>query len=364
MTLSVAISSNLARIALEVNFAAQNGVTAIFGASGAGKTTVINAIAGLFAPDRGAIRFDETVFFDSSQKINVAPKDRQVGYVFQDHRLFPHLTAGANLTYGQRARGLARNPDLEQRITSMLGLSPLLDRYPARLSGGEKQRVAIGRALLSEPRVLLLDEPLASLDQARRQEILPYLERLRDQANLPILYVSHSVSEVARLANQVVLLDKGQQHQVGTVSDVFSDPLAASAIGPQDLGAIIVAQIAAQHEDGVTELASSAGPLFLSQSEGALGTLLRVRIRAQDVMLSRHKPQDISALNILRGEIAEIQDAPSLGVLVQLKCGEDRVLARITQRSRQAMDLQIGQALYAVLKTVSVATNDIGREAH
>lgn len=359
MTLSVSISSNLARIALEVNFTADTGVTAVFGASGAGKTTIINAIAGLHHPDQGRISCGDTVFFDTSKKINLPPQKRRLGYVFQDHRLFPHLTASENLTYGRRARRLRHSHTQFDQIVDLLGLQDLLMRYPVALSGGEKQRVAIGRALLSDPRVLLLDEPMASLDQGRRHEILPYLERLRDHADMPILYVSHSVSEVARLANQVVLLDRGQQQHVGPVSDVFSTPDTAAFMQEGDLGTVLFAKVTGQHSDGVTELAAAGGRLFVPSVQAGVGDVQRVRIKAQDVMLSLTEPKGVSALNILSGEITAI--TKTNGVLVQIACGSDRLLARITRRSYVALGLKEGQRIYAVIKTVSVARDDVGR---
>ena len=306
MTLSVRISHPFPGFRLDVDFEAPDGVTAIFGPSGAGKTTIINAVAGLFLPETGRVASGGATFFDSEQQINLPTQKRQIGYVFQDHRLFPHLDVKTNLTYGRRARGLGENRAEFDRIIAMLGLENLLDRAPLALSGGEKQRVAIGRALLSDPRVLLLDEPLASLDQRRRQEILPYLERLRDEARLPILYVSHSVSEVARLSNQVVLMDHGQQIDVGPVGQVFVQPKSAERVGAEDLGAVLFAKVRAHHSDGVTELDAAGGRLYLPKTDAEIGAIQRVRIRAQDVMLSRQRPEQISALNVLAGAIVEI----------------------------------------------------------
>jgi len=358
MSLQVRIQSKRLDFELDVDFSAEAGVTALFGASGAGKTTIIQAVAGLRQPDRGQISLNDVVFFDSEKNIDVPTHRRQLGYVFQDHRLFPQMSVLKNLTYGRRARGLARDPQQFERIIDLLGLEALLTRFPAGLSGGEKQRVAIGRALLSEPAVLLLDEPLASLDQARRLEIMPYLERLRDQTQIPMLYVSHSVSEVARLANQVVLLEQGQQVKAGSVTDVFSDPEAARYMGRGDLGTVIFAQVHTHHPDGVTELAAAGGQLFLPKTEAAIGETQRVRIKAQDVMLSLTRPVGVSALNILSGRVTSISETN--GVLVQIKCGADHLLAQITKRSANALDLHVGQPIHAVLKTVSVARGDVG----
>jgi molybdate transport system ATP-binding protein len=208
--LSVDLEKRLDDFAVVVRFETASGATALFGPSGAGKTTIVNAIAGLVTPDRGRIALGEDVLFDSATGVNVAPHRRSVGYVFQEGRLFPHLTVRQNLQYGRWMRGLERDAAEEARVTALLDLAPFLTRRPGRLSGGERQRVAIGRALLMRPRLLLLDEPLASLDAARKAEILPYLERLRDAAGVPMIYVSHHTDEVRRIATAVVRIEAGR----------------------------------------------------------------------------------------------------------------------------------------------------------
>ncbi|TMJ34605.1 MAG: molybdenum ABC transporter ATP-binding protein [Alphaproteobacteria bacterium] len=213
--LALDVEKRLGDFFIAVRFESAGGVTALFGASGAGKTTVANMIAGLIAPDRGRIALDHTALFDSSARINVPAHRRRIGYVFQEGRLFPHLSVAANLDYGRRMHGLARDSAEMARIVNMLDIGNLLERRPGRLSGGERQRVAVGRALLMRPRLLLLDEPLASLDETRKREILPYLERLRDNARVPMVYVSHNAGELARLATSVVLIDGGRVAAVG-----------------------------------------------------------------------------------------------------------------------------------------------------
>ena len=213
--LAVDVEKQLGKFSLNAKFEAASGVTALFGTSGAGKTSVANMVAGLIAPDRGRIVLDDTVLFDSSARINVPPHQRRIGYVFQEGRLFPHLTVRANLAYGRRMNGLARDEAEEQRIVELLDIGRLLDRRPGKLSGGERQRVAIGRALLMQPRLLVLDEPLASLDRARKLEILPYLVRLRDEAKVPMIYVSHQAGEIVKLASQVVRIEDGRVQAVG-----------------------------------------------------------------------------------------------------------------------------------------------------
>jgi molybdate transport system ATP-binding protein len=213
--LAVSVEKRLGDFTLAAKFETAGGVTALFGPSGSGKTTIVNMIAGLVAPDRGRIALDNTVLFDSAARRNVPAHLRRIGYVFQEGRLFPHLTVVQNLEYGRWISGLGHDPAESERIVALLEIGPLLRRRPGKLSGGERQRVAIGRALLMKPRLLLLDEPLASLDRARKLEILPYLARLRDKAKVPMIYVSHQAGEILRIASQVVRIEDGQVFAVG-----------------------------------------------------------------------------------------------------------------------------------------------------
>jgi len=215
--LAVDVEKRLGDFAIAARFESAAGVTALFGPSGAGKTTLVNMIAGLISPDRGRIVLDDTVLFDSGRRIDVPAHRRRIGYVFQEGRLFPHLTVAANLDYGRRMCGLPREDKAFAHIVELLDIAPLLDRRPGKLSGGERQRVAVGRALLMRPRLLLLDEPLASLDAARKREILPYLERLRDETRVPMVYVSHHAGELRRIATSVVRLDGGRVVGVGGI---------------------------------------------------------------------------------------------------------------------------------------------------
>jgi len=215
IVLALEVEKQLGALALAVRFQITGGVTALFGPSGAGKTSLVNMIAGLLKPDRGCIVLDDTTLFDAANAINVPPHRRQIGYVFQEGRLFPHLSVRQNLDYGRRMSGRPRDPTEFERIASLLGITHLLQRRPRMLSGGERQRVAIGRALLMQPRLLLLDEPLASLDAGHKGEILPYLMRLRDQAAVPMVYVSHIAGEVRQIATTVVRLDEGRVLAVG-----------------------------------------------------------------------------------------------------------------------------------------------------
>ncbi|MCB1343502.1 MAG: molybdenum ABC transporter ATP-binding protein [Pseudooceanicola sp.] len=360
MSLTVDLRHRFGAFALEVDFEAPEGITALFGRSGSGKTTVVNAVAGLLRPDTGRIAVEGVTVFDSGARVNLAPHRRRFGYVFQDARLFPHLDVAGNLAYGLRfsPRGAA-GASLDE-VADLLGLETLLGRRPGALSGGEKQRVAIGRALLSRPRMLLMDEPLAALDAARKSEILPYLERLRDRTGLPILYVSHAVAEVARLATTVVVLEGGRVVQAGPAEQVLSDPALVRQIGIREAGAVLPATVTRHHADGLSELAISGGRVFLPQIDLAQGERTRVRILAHDVILSRAAPEGLSALNILPATVIALREGSGPGVMVQMKCGTDRLLARITRRSADALGLAPGVGVHAVIKSVSVARIDVG----
>jgi molybdate transport system ATP-binding protein len=360
MTLSVSLSHAFPGFTLEAAFEAPEGLTVLFGRSGSGKTTVVNAVAGLLKPDRGRITVAGRPLCDTAQGLWLPPHRRRLGYVFQEGRLFPHLTVRQNLAYGARfaPRG-APGPD-PVAVIDLLGIGRLLARRPGALSGGEKARVAIGRALLSRPEVLLMDEPLAALDQARREEILPYLERLRDETRVPILYVSHSVAEVARLATTLVLLREGRVLRTGPATEVLADPAAAHAIGLAEAGAVVEARLLGQEPDGLTVLATSAGRLYLPRIAAPEGAAIRIRIHASDVILSRRAPEGLSALNILPGTIEAVHLGEGPGAMVQLRSGSDLILARLTRRSVEALALAPGVTCHAILKTVAVARGDIG----
>ncbi|MEM9224223.1 MAG: molybdenum ABC transporter ATP-binding protein [Pseudomonadota bacterium] len=342
---------------LEASFDAPEGVTALFGRSGAGKSTVLAAISGLLRPDAGRIEVGGKVVFDSEAGIDVAPHRRRIGVVFQDGRLFPHLSVRANLRFAER---FARRPCDTAHLVGLLGLEPLLKRRPAALSGGEKQRVAIARALLSRPDALLLDEPLAALDAARKAEIFPYLERLRQEAKTPMLYVSHSLSEVGRLADRVVLMRHGRTLSTGPVTTVFADAEAAAVMGFRDAGALIDGVVAGQDfGDGLTELALSTGRLILPRIDAPEGARVRVRLRASDVIVSVALPEGLSTRNVLPAVVEEVVEGEGPGALLCLRCGEDRILARLTRRSVRGLGLGAGQPCFAVLKAFAVPPEDI-----
>ncbi len=358
--LEVSLRHGFAGFRLEAAFTAGPGVTALFGRSGAGKTTIAQAVAGLLRPEAGRIVLGGEVLLDTARGICLPPHRRRLGYVFQDARLFPHLSVRQNLDYGRRLS--PRPPDAAEvaRIIDLLGIGALLDRRPGALSGGEKQRVALGRAILSGPRGLLMDEPLAALDEARKAEILPYIERLRDGLRLPILYISHSVAEVARLADTVVLMEAGRVTAAGPAADLLADPAQAAAFGLRELGAVVTARVAAQEDDGLTRLDLAGTPVWLPRVEAAIGAGLRLRILAQDVMIATRRPEAVSALNILPVTVESLRAGLGPGVIVRLRLpGEEALLARITRRSAEALALAPGMAVFAVLKAVSVARESV-----
>ncbi len=360
--LEVALRHRLGAFALEVDFAAPaTGVTALFGVSGSGKSTVINAIAGLMRPDHGAIRLDGTVFVDRARGIDLPAWRRRIGYVFQDARLFPHLRVRDNLLYGWRRlpAGIERPP--VDPVVELLGIGHLLDRRPGGLSGGEKQRVALGRALLTSPRLLLMDEPLAALDAARKDDILPYIERLRDEHRLPIVYVSHVIEEVARLADTLVVLAAGKTVAAGPLVEVMSRFDLAPLLGRYEVGAVIMAEVAG-HDAGydLTMLAFPGGALKVPGLDRPVGAAVRLRIRARDVAIGLHPPEGLSIQNVLAARIAAI--APDSGPYAELRLdvGPTPLLARVTRQSVDQLGLVAGRPVHALIKSVAIDRSNFG----
>ncbi|HMH17166.1 MAG TPA: molybdenum ABC transporter ATP-binding protein [Burkholderiales bacterium] len=352
MTLTVDIEHKLGAFQLKTAFEAGEGVTALFGRSGAGKTSVVNAIAGILHPDRGRIVINGEPVFDSEHGIDVPTPRRRIGYVFQEGRLFPHLNVQQNLRYaGLFSRGTP--PSEFAHVVELLGLKDLLDRRPGNLSGGEKQRVAIGRALLSRPRLLLLDEPLASLDAHRKSEVLQYIELMRDEIKIPIVYVSHAVEEVVRLADTVVLITAGEVAAVGAAEDVMghSDLRTAAFEG----GAVIDAKVVEQDmQHDLATLAFDGGTLVVTNVDALIGEPVRVRIRARDVSIALKRPEAISIQNILAGTLREVSAERSGAVDVSVAIGAVTLRSRITVRSAQQLGLAPGLEVYALIKAVSL----------
>jgi molybdate transport system ATP-binding protein len=353
--LDVAFRKRLGSFALDVSFTAPaGGVTALFGPSGSGKSTIVNAIAGLLRPDTGHIRVGETPFFDAVSGVDQPPRRRRVGYVFQEARLFPHMRVRDNLLYGYR-----RSPKADRRIefdaiVELLGIQSFLARRPFTLSGGERQRVALGRALLAQPRLLLMDEPMAALDVGRRAEILPYIERLRDELRLPVVYVSHSVEEVARLADTVVVLHEGKVTAAGDVASVMARLDLFPPDTPYEAGAVVSVEVAAHDPSfALTTLAFAGGELVVPRIERVPGSRLRVRVRARDVMLALARPIDLSAINVLPAVVGDLRE-DGCHADVQISIGPTPLVARITRRSAMRLAIAPGKPVFAVIKSVAI----------
>ncbi len=349
MSLEVDVDHRRGSFRLQARFTAAPGLTALFGRSGSGKTSLVSIVGGLIRPDRGRVAIDGQTLVDTERGLFVPAHKRRIGYVFQDSRLFPHFSVRRNLLYGRWfARGDGGATADLGSVVELLGIGHLLERQPDSLSGGEKQRVAIGRALLARPRLLLMDEPLASLDEARRAEILPFIERLRDEAGVPVLYVSHSVAEVARLATTVVILSEGMVTAVGPVQDIL--PMADAADG----GAVLDARIVRHDETfHLSVLESAAGELQVPRLEAAIGAPVRAYIRARDVMLSLQRPEEISALNVLAGRVVSIVPTSTAQADIRLDCNGAVLVARLTAKSVDRLALVPGRPVYAVVKSVS-----------
>jgi molybdate transport system ATP-binding protein len=353
MTIEVALRHRLGDFTLDAAFAVRRrGITALFGPSGAGKTTIVNAIAGLVRPQHGRIAIEGEVVLDTGARVFVPARLRRTGCVFQDARLFPHLNVENNLRFGwRRAKPRAGETQFSE-IVELLGLSLLLARKPARLSGGEKSRVALGRALLASPRLLLLDEPLSALDAARKADILPYLERLRDLERLPMIYVTHSIDEVSRLADEIIVLRDGRVAAQGAAFDLLSDPELASLVPSQ--GAVFPARVREHLDDGLTALAFNGGILLVPRLELPAGTALRVRLRADDILLAREAPRAVSANNVLPAEILSVTVQDAAQADIRLRCGNVKLVARITRSSVARLGFAAGQPVFAIVKSVTV----------
>ena len=354
--LAFAAEKQLGDFRLDVAFTSgSRGLLALFGRSGAGKTTVINVLAGLARPDNGRVVLDDRVLFDSSARIDLPPERRRIGYVFQEGRLFPHMDVRRNLLYGRRRTPTDDRAIGLDEVVSLLGIGRLLSRRPASLSGGEKQRVAIGRALLANPLLLLLDEPLAALDGERKAEILPYIERLRDELNLPIVYVSHDPSEILRLADQVLLMEKGTIAAFGPVAEIFGQPALQRLLGAAESGAVLDARLESQDDTfGLSHLRFAGGSLIIPRINAAPGSALRLRIRARDVSLALSRPQDVSIQNVIAARVVALHPAEAPHVDVELDAGAASLWARVTGRSVHDLSLVPGREVFALVKAISV----------
>jgi molybdate transport system ATP-binding protein len=367
--LSVSLNKRREEFTLQVAFDAPTpGVVALFGRSGCGKSTTTDLIAGLLEPDSGQVTLDGTLLVDTRSGLSVSAERRRIGYVFQDARLFPHRSVVGNLRYGQkRAKGVEQRIGFDD-VVSLLGLAPLLQRRPNQLSGGERQRVALGRALLSQPRLLLLDEPLASLDAARREEVLPYFEALRDGLSIPMIFVSHQFDEVLRLATHVVLLDNGRVAAQGSPGEISLAPALRAIVGPDAVGAVldgVVTSIDAERK--LAELRLAGGTLRISSrdlptpysSTGTelahwVGRTVRVQLLARDIILATEPPRGLSVRNAIEGVVEDIADDDEHAALIRVDVGGEIVLSRVTQAAVEALRLQRSMRVWVLIKAISL----------
>jgi len=343
---------------LDAHFNAPSpGITALFGPSGAGKSTLMHLLAGLTRPDTGSIVLDGERLYDSAQHLDVPAQARGIGYVFQDLRLFPHLDVRGNLEYGlRRAYRTGRTaPRIAfTRIVDLLGLTPFLQRRVWQLSGGERQRVALGRALLAQPRLLLLDEPLSAIDAARRAELLPYFERLRDELALPMILVTHRFDDVVRLATHVVLIESGRMLAQGELTAVSLREELAHLLGPDGVGAVVEAVVeSVDAASGLARLRVGDGQLFVPADGLQAGSRLHLQLLARDLILATTPPQGLSVRNQLQATVTALQPEAHRQVLVSVNAGGVPLLARVTEAAVRDLQLHAGQPLWVLVKAAS-----------
>jgi molybdate transport system ATP-binding protein len=363
--ISVDVQHRFGRFELAARFASDGALTALFGRSGCGKSTLINIIGGLIRPQHGLVIVAGQTLVDTESGIFVPKHKRRVGYVFQEGRLLPHLTVRQNMLYGRWFAPRSEHGVRLDDVVELLGLAHLLDRRPGRLSGGEKQRVAIGRALLSGPRLLLMDEPLAALDEARKADILPYIERLRDETKVPIVYVSHSVAEVARLATTLAVMSEGRVAAVGPTAEILSRLDLLTLTGHAEASAVLECKVIAHDpEFALTILRSPAGELRVPLLDLSIGAALNVRVRARDVMIGIRPPEGLSALNVFAGVVAEVGPLRGPVIEVRIDCNGQALLARLTRRSFENLSLAPGLPVYAVIKSVALDRRSLTVPAH
>jgi molybdate transport system ATP-binding protein len=353
--LKVAIRKRLAAFDLDVRFELPTpGVAALFGPSGCGKTSTVSAIAGLLEPDEGTIELDSQVLLDTTRGRCVPVEQRRVAYIFQHARLFPHLSVAGNLRYALKRAPPARFVDMDE-VIELLELKHLLERRTQHLSGGERQRVAIARALLSQPRLLLLDEPLASLDRERRDEVLPYLESLRDRLSLPMVYVSHRFEEVLRLATHVVLMQSGRVTAQGDIGAISLDASLRSLIDPDAVGAVMDGRVLGiEAQSGLTRISLGRGEIKLGTQGWPTGTAVRVQLLARDIIVARRLPDQLSVRNHLAGTLTRIEPDGAHSDLVSIDVGGATLLARITRAATRELDLAPGLPAFALIKAASL----------
>jgi len=355
MTLAVDLKAD-GPIPLDLSFRVAAGeLLALVGHSGSGKTTVLRSIAGLWTPTKGRVMAGGAVWLDTGQGVNLPPHRRHLGVVFQNYALFPHLTAMQNVMAAMQT------PDRNEarRLLDLVHLDGFADRKPAQLSGGQQQRVAVARAMARRPLALLLDEPFSAVDRATRDQLHAEIIGLRAHLNMPVILVTHDMTEAQLLADRMVVIDKGRMLREGPTAEVMADPDALRAMGIREVAALLSAVVVAQEDDGLTRLQTATGPIFLPGALGPPGTRLRVRVLAHEVILSRARPEGLSAQNILPATVTSLHQGDGPGVMVHLAIGADEIVARITRRAASAMQLASGDAVHVILKSMSVARDRI-----
>lgn len=352
------------RFTIDAAFESAAGITGLIGPSGSGKSTIIQMIAGLTHPTSGRIQIGPDVVLDKAARINLPPHRRGTGLVFQDAQLFPHLTVRQNLNYGARFAKHRNDAITFDAVTAVLGIKHLVDRSPSTLSGGERQRVAIGRALLASPKILLMDEPLAALDLNRKLEILPFIERLRDEFAIPILYVSHSAEEIARLATTVIRLENGRVTAIGSPDDVLSGHPSASPANRFDALSTITASVA--HHDatfGVTTLNHPGGTVVVTGRIEPKDHPVRIAIRATNVSLATTRPHGISIRTILSGHIKSIEESGPFALVTITLTGGDQIAAYVTRLALHDLALTPSAPVIALIKSVAIDERGISAAA-
>lgn len=345
-------------IPLDAGFRVEPGeLLALVGPSGSGKTTILRTIAGLWRPERARVVVDGATWIDTQAGVNLPPHRRRVGIVFQSYALFPHMTAAQNVMAAMDA------PDATEagRILDLVNLHGLAGRKPAQLSGGQQQRVAVARALARKPRALLLDEPFSAVDRATRERLYAEIVALRAHLGMPVVLVTHDMNEAQLLADRLVVIEAGRVLCQGTTAGVMADAAALRVMGIREVAAMLPATVVGHGPDGLTQLQGPTGPLFLPGVEAPPGTRLRVRIMAHEVILSRARPEGLSAQNIIAGTITRIVPGAGPAVIVHLDAGGHEILARITRRATEQMHLTPGDAVHAILKSMSVARDHLAR---
>jgi len=346
----VDIQAKMGAFSLDVQFSAPPGITVLTGASGSGKSSLVNALAGIFTPDSGRIMNGQKVLFDKQENVNLRPGKRRCGYVLQDALLFPHMSVKRNLTFGARKGAIT----FDQVIT-LLDLRRVMKRRAHQLSGGERQRVAIGRALLSNPQFLLMDEPLTGLDPARRMNVIPFIEKMRDELGVPVVFITHHWPEIVRLADTIAVMTNGRVSAHGPAADVIVQ-LEGEDFGTNSVGGIVTATIEAHERDfDLTHLYAPAGSIYVPRMVGNIGDTVRVYIDARDVALSLERPTGISIQNILRSRVRTVRSNPSgqCDVILDLE-GGGKLVSRITRRAAQDMELKPGMTVHALIKSVAL----------